>query len=260
MGTPIAGRGRTEMEGLIGFFVNTLVLRTDSRAIRIHRVARSRAGDRVGRLHASGPALREARRGISPSRDMSRNPLFQVMINYVDGSESSRSNLPGLVARQIPQSSVSAKFAMTLVYPRAQAQRWTGAGLPERIVLVGPDREHARTVCLSARADRNRAGEIHREYSLVTASSSARLPDPTIAIETRPQQSVVAQVLTWAQSAPERIAVEHRRQALDLCRADRPRRCRFQRRCRKWVSSEATSWRSSGRAASASSEQCWAFS
>ena len=29
VGTPIAGRNRTELEGLIGFFVNTIVMRTD---------------------------------------------------------------------------------------------------------------------------------------------------------------------------------------------------------------------------------------
>ena len=34
VGTPIANRNRTEIEGLIGFFVNTLVLRTELSAAR----------------------------------------------------------------------------------------------------------------------------------------------------------------------------------------------------------------------------------
>ena len=44
-------------------------------------------------------------------------------------------------------------------------------------------------------------------YSLVTASARTLLPDPTIPIEVRPQQSVITEVLTWARFAPERVAV-----------------------------------------------------
>ena len=67
VGTPIAGRGRTELEGLIGFFVNTLVLRSNLAGNPdIHRVSRTGARDRAGRLRASGPSLREAGRGTLP--------------------------------------------------------------------------------------------------------------------------------------------------------------------------------------------------
>jgi non-ribosomal peptide synthetase component F len=42
IGSPIAGRNRSEIEGLIGFFINTVVLRTDFSVIPSFRSVLSR--------------------------------------------------------------------------------------------------------------------------------------------------------------------------------------------------------------------------
>ena len=64
VGMPIAGRKRTELEGLLGFFANTLVLRTRSLGQPgLSRAAGASTKNSLGRLYPSGIAVRDARRG-----------------------------------------------------------------------------------------------------------------------------------------------------------------------------------------------------
>ncbi len=114
VGTPVAGRTRTELEGLIGFFVNTLVLRAemaDDPAFRT-LLGRTRERSLAGQAHQEIPFERLVEE-LKPERNLASPPLFQVLFVF-QNTPREPLGLPGLTARPLAVGTGTAKFELHL--------------------------------------------------------------------------------------------------------------------------------------------------
>jgi amino acid adenylation domain-containing protein len=114
VGTPVAGRTRTEAEGLIGLFVNTLVLRArweEGEGFRgLLRGVRERVLE--AQAHQELPFERLVEE-LQPERSLSRTPLFQVAFAMLD-METPATRLPDLKLKMLGIKNTTAKFDLTL--------------------------------------------------------------------------------------------------------------------------------------------------
>ncbi len=122
VGSPIANRNQSEIQGLIGFFVNTLVLRTHlsgnpSFLELLNRVREVCVG---AYAHADIP-FEQLVEELHPDRNLSQMPLFQVMFAWQEDTQKELT-LPGLTLNWLPTHGQTAKFDLMLHLVDAQPE------------------------------------------------------------------------------------------------------------------------------------------
>ena len=208
VGSPIANRTRSELETLIGFFVNTLLLRTDlsgdpSFALLLDRV---REGALSAYAHQDLP-FEQLVEELQPRRDLSRNPLFQLMLNLIN-TPVSRLESSGLVLEPLSAPGTTSLFDLQIYVTEGEqgvSTAWEfSADLFDRSTVERLSRQfetllgHAAAHPASRLSDLPLLSEAESRQLLVDWNATAR-PLPTGHVHER--------IAAGASARPESVAV-----------------------------------------------------
>ncbi|MES1241581.1 MAG: non-ribosomal peptide synthase/polyketide synthase [Acidobacteriota bacterium] len=152
VGSPVAGRDRAEVEGLVGLFVNTLVMRGRLAGNPSFRglLGRTRASALGAYAHQELPFERLVDE-LAVERSLSHNPLFQVIF-ALHNAPAGELSLPGLTLSPLPAQGASARVDLALSATETDGVAEYSTDLFDRATvlrLLG----HLRTLLDGAAAD-----------------------------------------------------------------------------------------------------------
>ncbi len=120
VGADIANRNRRETEDLIGFFVNQLVLRADLSGNPTFRELLGRVREvTLGAFAHQDTPFGKLVEELQPQRDLSRNPLFQVMF-IVQNAPMPALKLQGLTLTPLDIKEETSVFDLTISFVEAE--------------------------------------------------------------------------------------------------------------------------------------------
>ena len=113
IGTPIAGREHIDLQGQVGFYLNVLPLRvkmsgTDTFSSLLEKVKETTVGAYEHQIYPFDEMVEE----FVPHRDMSRSPLFDVMVQLINVSDefTEAKEFGGVQIEAYSKESVQSKY------------------------------------------------------------------------------------------------------------------------------------------------------
>ncbi|MFE5547316.1 amino acid adenylation domain-containing protein [Streptomyces sp. NPDC056534] len=227
LGAPIAGRGDEALDELVGFFVNTLVLRTDLAGDPsfTELLGRVRETDLAAFSHADVPFESVVER-LNPTRSLSRNPLFQVMVGYHARTDEAL-RLPGLEAGYLPHRIGTAKFDLVFSFTEHTSADGAADSLGCRLEFATElfDRETAERIAdrlgrlvatLVAAPDRplSEAGILTEDEHRLVLEGFNGLPREV------DEETLPALFARWVAERPDAVAVVERSRSVTYAQLD----------------------------------------
>ena len=210
VGTPVAGRDRTETETLIGFFVNTIVMRADFRKQQTFRELLQQVRETaLGAYAHQDMPFEELVAAVDPERDLNRAPLFQVFFNHLTNLNRDRpqEEVAGLRSEWYGDVIIESKFHMTLYV--FESPKELSLVLVYNAQIFNSNRikillEQYQSLLEQIVKDPDRSVG---QYSLVTPLAVPRLPQPAVPLEVRWTGSVEERFLAQAARRPDAVAI-----------------------------------------------------
>ncbi|WP_275761271.1 non-ribosomal peptide synthetase [Ralstonia pseudosolanacearum] len=212
VGSPVANRTRSEVEGLIGFFVNTLALRVEVGGAKVSELLdRVRAKVLEAQAHQDLPFEQVVER-VRPVRSLSHSPVFQAALSWLNTEAVGLSlELDGLTVEGVDAGQAAAKFDLTLelretsegltgsldyataLFDRATIERYLGYLHRLLKAMAADDSQEVNRIALLDEDERAQLLESWNE-------TEATYPDAS---------TIHGQFEAQVRRTPEAIAVEH---------------------------------------------------
>ncbi len=207
LGTAIANRNREETESMVGFFVNTLVLRSfvSEEDTFLGLLQKVRKTTLEAYENQDVPFEKVVER-VSPPRDLSHAPLFQVMAVY-QNIQLPQVNLGSTQVEPFPFTGQTSKFDLSFYW--WEVSQGLECVLEYSTALYKPSSiarllEQFQSVLEQVITNPSR---LLNEYSLKTTFDETLLPDPKLTLGEENYPLVLDTFEEWVQKAPGSVAL-----------------------------------------------------